>query len=216
MEGAVYGISELDMLTGIEKKLISFNETGQLRKAQNAMMTRTLEHILRPKAVFGVSDLLKGQKAASHFFDPSVILNKDILNTQGERIARKGQRLNPLDQMHFDETLIFINGDNSAQIDWVGQYKRERERKGGRSISDKRLKIILVNGNIKTTSEKLKSPVYFDQYGSLCHTFHIRHTPTRVFQPGETEKEGENEINKKTEKGMERKKRLLVQEVMLD
>ena len=81
--------------------------------------------------------------------------------------------------MHFDETLIFINGDNAAQVSWVYAVAKQKDQ------MNQRYKIILVNGDIKVTSQSLNHRVYFDQYGRLCQRFGIKHTPTLVFQPKE-------------------------------
>jgi len=196
VEGAVYTIAEPDMLTGIQAKLVSLEQSGDLEREKQAVIRRSVAHMLRPQAVAGVRDLEKGDTPSTRVFDPSMVLNKDIKNQNGYVVAHKGEHINPLDSMHFREMLVFINGDNPAQMTWANQVIDQSR------ASKERLKIILVRGDIKASSNGLKHRVYFDQHGSLCRHFHITHTPTRVFQPKEGKKQ--------------QQKTLLVQEVKID
>lgn len=130
-----------------------------------------------------------------HYFNPSTVLNKDIKNANGDVIAKKGTKINPLDDINFNERLVFINGDNPHQINWALQVIQKNRHH--HSV----IKIILVNGNIKDTSRALKTHVYFDQYGRLCQHFKIIHTPTLLYEP-------------EKEKGPT--KRLIVKEIKID
>lgn len=84
--------------------------------------------------------------------------------------AHKGDRINPLEHVPFRETLYFIDGDDKRQIDWMKQQKPDTV------IS----KIVLVNGNIKTSGESLDAQVYFDQNGPLSRRFQLDAVPARV------------------------------------
>ncbi len=195
VQGAIYQITEPDMLTGIQTKLEVMQKSGELERENQAVLNRTVQHILRPRPVSGVSDLPKGETPQIRTFNPSIILSKTIKDTHGDVIAVKGTRVNPLDYMDFDELLVFINGDNSSQVKWMSELINKAKSQ------NQKLKIILVNGNIKTTSTALKTQVYFDQYGKLCQHFKITHTPTLVFEP-------------QHQKGSEKK--LVVKEVQID
>ncbi|HGJ5858018.1 MAG TPA: hypothetical protein ACHBZ1_19960, partial [Arsenophonus nasoniae] len=71
--------------------------------------------------------------------------------------------INPFDITPFNETLYFIDGDDEKQLAWVAAQKPTA------AIH----KIILVNGNIKTTAETLNQRIYFDQGGVLVNRFGI-------------------------------------------
>jgi len=45
-------------------------------------------------------------------------------------------------------------------------------------------KVILVNGNIRETSERLDERIYFDQSGILTRKFGFQHIPARVTRDG--------------------------------
>ena len=173
--GAVYPIVEPDMLSAIHKKLVSMQKSGQLAQARKDFISRSVSHILRPKPVSDVTDL-GDAKPTKHLFNPSIVLDKNITNATGNIIAKKGTRINPLTIKSFDEALLFIDGDNSKQIQLASVELKKLARKY-RSI-----KIILVNGNINDTAKVLKHRIYFDQFGVLCHRFDIKHTPTLVTQ----------------------------------
>lgn len=195
VRGSIYQIIEPDMLTGIQTKLEVMQKSGELARENQAVLNRTLQHIIRPGPVAGVSDLPKGETPQIRTFNPSIILRKTIKDTHGDILAAKGTRVNPLDYMDFNEMLVFMNGDNSEQLKWVSELINKSKEK------NQTVKIILVNGNIKTTSIALKTQVYFDQYGKLCQHFKITHTPTLVFEP-------------QHQKGSEKK--LVVKEVQID
>lgn len=177
VHGQIYQIVEPDMLDAIHARLIDLEESGELEKQKQAFIKRAIQHVLRPKAVLGVLDIEPGEVAASHSVNPSIQVQNDILAQDGQIIARKGTTINPLDYMDFKEELLFINADNSDQVMWASQYIKKNVSKV--------IKIILVRGNIQSTSEKL-GKVYFDQNGTLCERFGIKRTPTKVFQPAHT------------------------------
>jgi conjugal transfer pilus assembly protein TraW len=177
VQGSVYRIVEPDMLTAIYQKLEKMQQDGTLAQQQHDFIARSIQHVLRPPSVSGVTDLASGVAPSKHYYDPSIIVNKDITNANGFVIAHKDMMINPLANMHFDEKLIFINGDNNLQINWVNKIIKKYNQE---NIS---YKVILVNGDIKKTSYAINNRVYFDQFGRLCSKFGILHTPSLVFQP---------------------------------
>lgn len=177
VQGAVYTIVEPDLLSGIQDKLKKMQADGGLARQQHLMLQRTIQHVLRPPRVMGVSDLPPGMPPKTRYFDPSIIIHHDIRNADGKVLASKGTRINPLDYTELHTVLIFINGDNNKQLEWATRLIPKNRQQGKSST------LILVNGNIKTVGESLQHRVYFDQYGKLCQRFAITHTPTIVYQP---------------------------------
>lgn len=173
--GAIYSIAEPDMLSAIHAKLSLMQLRGELEREKKAFIDNSIAHIVRPIPVVGVSDLNKAQ-AKSWLFNPSIVLDRTITSSTGKIIATAGETINPLKFKQFNEALIFINGDNQNQLNWVVQEIQKDEKKYSQ------LKIILVNGDINQTAKSLKTRVYFDQLGVLCKRFGITHTPTMVYQ----------------------------------
>jgi conjugal transfer pilus assembly protein TraW len=171
--GALYPIGESDFLSGIFSVLHDKEISGELRKQQEIFQARSIEHIVRPMPVQGVDDL--SGEPHSHFYDPTLTLTHPIFDRRGLFVAA-GTSINPLKEHNFDEALVFINGDNLKQQHWVIRFIEDSQK------SYRKIKIILVRGNIKEVSEHLQQKIYFDQAGFLCHIFHIEHTPTIVTQ----------------------------------
>lgn len=180
-EGAIYAIVEPDLLAGIAQTLQLKIDNGEWDKWQREWQLRTKAKSERPDPVVGVSDLPAEQSPRVWVFNPTVTVNRDItVMRQGKRVtlATQGERLNPLSVWPLKETLLFINGDNAAQMDWLKREFRHAPKQPDMGS----LKIILVRGNVKTTASTLQHRVYFDQFGALCQRFGITHTPTRVVQ----------------------------------
>lgn len=175
VRGSIYTIAEPDMLFGIHSKLLAMQKDGELNKIKKLVIKRSLSHILRPAPVIGVSDLKGDMKPHSHLYNPSILLSHDI--RIGNHVFKAGTVVNPLNNVNIDEKLIFINADNIIQVQWVKRKISDYEKLG------ERFKIILVQGNINDSAKSFNHRVYFDQYGKLCRTFDIKHTPTLVYQP---------------------------------
>jgi len=60
-------------------------------------------------------------------FDPSVVITEAITAPDGTVLAYPGQRLNPLDALPFDLTLLVFNGADAAQVAWVQREVHARE-----------------------------------------------------------------------------------------
>lgn len=173
--GSIYSISEPDMLTAIHDKLMVMQKSGELTAQKRNFISHSIAHIVRPNPVMSVSDL-GSNPPVTRIFNPSIVLNKNITNLNGDVVAYKGEKINPLNIHSFDEALFFINGDNQKQISWALQAENKYSNRF------KRIKIILVSGDINVSAKSLKRRVYFDQSGVLCKKFGITHTPTMVYQ----------------------------------
>lgn len=165
--GELYPIAEPDMLTTIHTRLKAMEESGELGQQQQAFKKRVIEHTLRPKPVEG---LTLAQENRTHYVDPSFTVSQDLADLQGRVFARKGQVINPLDNVPFDQTLYFIDGDNREQLAWMEAQQPKTLR----------YRIILVNGDIRETTNKLDARIYFDQDGTLSRKFQLTSIPARV------------------------------------
>lgn len=179
VQGTVYEIAEPDMLTGIQEKLTHMEESGELKRQQEDIQKRSIQHMLRPQPVSGVRALYPGESPMTRTFNPSILINQDIINSRGEVIARKGQSVNPFNHIGFDENLLFIDADQADQIQWVKKTIEEGEKDG------RPYKVILVNGDIQEASKLLHKRVFFDQRGFLCKHFGVKHVPTMIYRPGD-------------------------------
>ncbi|EBC2122333.1 type-F conjugative transfer system protein TraW [Salmonella enterica] len=165
--GDLWPVQEPDMLAVIMHRLEVLQQSGEMSKKMDEFKARVARNSLRPPAVEGVT---RAEKYASRLFDPSVRLADDIRDNEGRVFARKGEVMNPLQYVPFNQTLYFINGDDPEQMDWMKhQTPLTLERK-----------IILVRGSIPQSQTALDSRIYFDQNGVLCQRLGIDQVPARV------------------------------------
>ncbi|WP_338634680.1 type-F conjugative transfer system protein TraW (plasmid) [Erwinia persicina] len=165
--GHLFTIAEPDMLTFIKQRLQAMEDSGEMAKMQKETEERVKAHAVRPTPVAGLSPAVTTRSFA---FDPTFTVRETITDMQGRVIAKQGDQVNPLDRVPFSEVLYFLDGDNRAQVAWVKKQ----------IAGQMNFKVILVNGNIKETSDTLDEPVYFDQAGVLTTKFGFTHTPVRI------------------------------------
>ncbi|EMD3682019.1 type-F conjugative transfer system protein TraW [Salmonella enterica] len=165
--GDLWPVQEPDILAVIMHRLEVLQQSGEMSKKMDEFKARVARNSLRPPAVEGVT---RTEKYASRLFDPSVRLADDIRDNEGRVFARKGEVMNPLQYVPFNQTLYFINGDDPEQMDWMKHQ----------TPLTLESKIILVRGSIPQSQTALDSRIYFDQNGVLCHRLGIDQVPARV------------------------------------
>ena len=165
--GDLYPISEPDMLTTIQGRLKSMQESGELNQLQTAFKERVIKHTLRPTPVTG---LTLAKQDSTHCIDPSMVVSQDMADHQGRVFAKKGQRLNPLATAPFNQSLYFIDADDPRQLAWMRQQRPATPL----------YKVILVGGDIREATQALDTRLYFDQEGVLSRKFALTAVPARV------------------------------------
>lgn len=175
--GETYPIAENDFLSVLEKRVNEATANGRLATAQERWKEEAKNYRNRPNPVQGLTML---EKTHTFYFDPSVILSRDVVAPNGLIIAKAGTVVNPLKVMPLTETLIFLNADDKKEIAWC--QKKIEEIKEIKKV--KKSKIILVQGAILPTEKIFKTPIYFDQHGTLTAHFHITHVPAMIQQCG--------------------------------
>ena len=135
-----------------------------------AFAERAAARVRRPTPVAG---LTATQEARSWSYDPTVTLDRDIRDQKGNLIGAAGQRINPLDFVGLHEQLVFVDGDDTAQLDWAT-----------RGFGDPQAKIIFVAGSPLEAMSTRKRRFFFDQEGRLTQRFGIEHVPAVVAQAG--------------------------------
>lgn len=164
--GTTFEILEEDLLEVIEKRLNTLEAEGSLQNHQQKIAKQTQEKIKRPKPVAGIQHTTK---ARSFIYDPSITVPYDLKDHQGTVFQTKGTKVNPLDYQSLTKSLLFIDGDNQPQVEWVLTQQPNNQ-------------IILTNGSPFKLMEKLDRPVYFDQEGALTKKLGIQQVPAKVTQ----------------------------------
>jgi conjugal transfer pilus assembly protein TraW len=164
--GTTFDIIEEDLLEVIEKKLVKLNEGGSLQKHQQKIALEAQEKIKRPKPVEEVKHTTKPR---SFIYDPSITVPYDLKDHQGRIFHAKGTKVNPLDYKSLSNPLLFIDGDDEAQVGWAKEQNPNSQ-------------IILIKGSPFELMEKLDRSVYFDQEGVLVKKLGIQQVPAKVTQ----------------------------------
>lgn len=162
--GTVYPIAEEDIIQYLKNK-IAYSGESWMKEFQKS----TLEKMKTPKPVSGIT---KAQEYRTFSFDPSITLTQDVIDHEGQIIAKAGTRINPLDHVSLDYEMIFFDGDDPAQCAFARENK------------SKKSKWILIKGNPYDLEIQENYPVYFDQQGVLVQKFGIKKVPAKVSQEG--------------------------------
>lgn len=179
IEGHTYKIIEEDILELIKKRLAQVDLDGLNKKIQ----ARTKKYVERPTPA---SNIVRAKESKEYIYDPTYTLDEDILDHKGQLIHRSGTKVNPLEFTNLTNSLLFIDGDDKAQVDFAlelsNQYQNDSKKQ-----SPKNLKIILVNGSPLQLQRKYKDKqiwFYFDQGGFISQKLEVKEVPAIVEQDG--------------------------------
>ena len=167
-QGAVFPVIERDLLEQIHSRLVAMEKSGETAKLNDQLKRRTAARVNRPDPVAGIARAIDDR---SWSFDPTITLAADIRGAKGELIHAAGTRVNPLDSVVLRADLLFLDGDDAAQVAWA--LKQDRQAK-----------LILVSGALLELMKARQRRFYFDQGGKLTERFGIRAVPARVRQQG--------------------------------
>ena len=168
--GETFPILEENLLTVIQNKLKTLEQTGEIARHQQEI-ARKAEHKFRnPPAVQGITTTTTPR---TWLYDPSLTVKEDIKDHQGRVIVAQGTMFNPLDTVSWGVPLLLLDGDDPKQIAWA-------------KAQDPSSKWVLVKGRPLDLEEQLKRPIYFDQGGMLTRKFGIRAVPCRITQQGKS------------------------------
>jgi len=172
--GTIYPIFEEDIKEFIYKRLNTMQENGELERAKRKFIENVKAHTLRPTPVLGLTTIANADEAQTFYYDPTLVLNRNIEDANGRVLFAKGTKINPLEKVTLHSVLFFFNADDKRQVKWAINEAKNYSY----------IKYILVQGNIKDAGDVLKNRIYFDQYGVLSKKFGIKHVPSVISQDG--------------------------------
>ena len=155
-----YGIAEPDLLSVIEQKLQNLD----IADYQKRLTDEFNVHVNNPLPVKEVANTTKEK---TFYFDPTIVAQQDIKDAQGKVVVAKGQGFNPLVLVKQRVSLLFVDGDNKAQVAWALAQQG---------------KIVLTAGSPVELMKKHKTRIYFDQGGAICKKLGITQVPASVAQ----------------------------------
>lgn len=169
-QGTVFRVVEPDLLEQIRAKLQRLEASGETARLNADLKKRTIARVNRPEPVAGLGTASNPRQWT---FDPTITVEADISDDKGRLIISAGTRVNPLDTVGLRQKLIFINGDDAAQLAWAIKVHKAADAK-----------LILVKGAPLDLMRARQRRFYFDQGGSLVKRFGIRAIPAIVEQQG--------------------------------
>lgn len=170
VSGETFPVIEPDLMATIEARLQNLQATGGIDRMNAEFARRAEARVRRPKPVDGITPAVQMREWA---YDPTIVIEHDVSDQKGNLIARRGQTVNPLDFVTMHQALVFVDGDDKAQMAWATER-----------YSDLKAKIILVSGSPIEEMTARKRRFYFDQEGRLTGKFGIQHTPAVAIQQG--------------------------------
>ncbi len=165
VQGEVHEIVEVSPVEIIQAKLSSLKESGEYENFQSQIQEKMKNSVTQPKPLEGWTPTLKSR---TYIFDPTFVVPRDITDHKGRVLARKGMRINPLDRIPLERTLLFIDGRDEVQVAWALSQMSETT------------KIILVAGSPLALMKDHSHPVYYDQGRMLLEKFKIVQIPARL------------------------------------
>lgn len=170
--GPTYDIAERDLIAVMQEKLQAMQESGELRKVEEDYREKVIAGIERPRAVPGIKS---AQSAKTYYIDPTFTLQRDVVDEQGRIMFPKGMRVNPLDYTGLSQVLVFFDGDDEKQREFVAGFLKEEKLP---------VKPILIAGAPLELMREWKREIFFDQGGVLSKHFNITVSPATVRQEG--------------------------------
>jgi conjugal transfer pilus assembly protein TraW len=115
-QGTLFPVIEVDMLRMIEAKLRAAQASGRIDAANRESARRSIEKVKRPPPVSGITPTVKPRV---WLYDPTITIDQDLRDQKGRLIIAKGARVNPLDTVGLRQRLVFLDGDDPAQVAWA-------------------------------------------------------------------------------------------------
>lgn len=167
VQGTTYPVIEESLLEHLQHQLSALPpETLQLKQLE--VQERFKQSVVNPNPVSGIH---KTSGFRTYAVDPTITLDKDILDHQGHIIAARGSTVNPLTTVQLKSSLLIFDGTDPEQVTWA-------ETQGDRT------KWIIIKGRTFDLMKQHERAVYFDQGGAICRQFKIVAVPAVIRQNG--------------------------------
>jgi conjugal transfer pilus assembly protein TraW len=168
VDGVVFDIKEPDLMVQMQSNIAKLS-AEELARHQHTIKEKMVAKIEEPAPIKNIS---KALKTRTFTYDPTFTVDKDYRDHEGNLIAVRGTKINPLDHITYDKELIFIDARDSTQVNWL------------KALDKKPRKIILIGGRPLDLEKELNEEVYYDQKGFITRKFNIESVPARAWQEG--------------------------------
>jgi conjugal transfer pilus assembly protein TraW len=176
--GQTFKVAEESFVAMLKKRL----ESVDIEKEKGKMQAKAKEQVENPIPVRGINPATRDKV---FYFDPTYVLDKDIVLPCGKILHKAATKVNPLEHMNFNRRLFFIDGSRKDQVAWLKEQLNSAplQKEDKEAVEDR---VILVGGSVFKLKEELgdlhEDKVYFDQAGELTSKFGINAIPAIVSQ----------------------------------
>jgi conjugal transfer pilus assembly protein TraW len=172
VHGRVYDIAERDLIEVLMQRGQAEVDSGEWDKKLERWRKQAKAQTARPQGI----SLPRASITASHLFDPSVVISRDITDNNGNLLVPAGTHFNPFSVTSLSRHLIFIDGEDPEQIDWMMTLTAESPTGPAGFV------VILTDGPILELMNRLDRRLFFDQNQNYVTKLAIRSLPARVYQ----------------------------------
>jgi conjugal transfer pilus assembly protein TraW len=169
--GKTYEIAETDLLEHIQSELRAMEHDGRLAAEQERLRARATATVERPPGRV----LPRASESRVYYHDPGVTTDYDIIDHLGNVIYQAGTTVNPLEYASLSTPILFFDGDDGAQSDWVRNLLGDEPD---------RYLALMTNGPVIELMQQWNVRLYFDQHGRYSTQLGIRALPAVVRQEG--------------------------------
>jgi conjugal transfer pilus assembly protein TraW len=169
--GKTYEIEEPDLLEHIESELTAMQKDGRMLEQQEQFKRNAQKSVERPAGVH----LPRASASRVYFYDPSITAEADVLDHLDRVIHPAGTVINPLEYVSLPTPLVFFDGDDKAQSNWVHELIKDEPQQ---------FMALMINGPVIDRMTEWNLRLYFDQRGQYVRKFGIEALPAVVRQEG--------------------------------
>jgi conjugal transfer pilus assembly protein TraW len=173
--GTTYTIQEKDAIEAIKERVVAMQKNGEMDRIHKEWLDKTKSRVENgPPPVLG---LKKAVEDKVWFFDPSIVANQNVSDSDGKLLIKAGTRVNPLQLRGLKYEYLIIDGLSGEQVKWaVKEYKKS-------SIP---IRIVLIAGSpTKLMREYPEIQFFFDQNGRMVERFGLSSIPVHLKQEGQ-------------------------------
>jgi conjugal transfer pilus assembly protein TraW len=171
--GTTSQILEEDLIVALKKKFEDFDWEGGMKRAQDRFWSIQTEQ--------PVVDATRNRR---RLFDPSVEIEDDLVTAAGTVLMRKGDRINPLENMPLDDTILVFDGTKEEHLKWVEEQLK--------SVSTKNYWLITTRVDVENDNgwgsftgmmQRFNDRVFFLLPGQM-ERLGLERVPSRITQAG--------------------------------
>ncbi|RKY68858.1 MAG: hypothetical protein DRQ02_02980 [Candidatus Latescibacterota bacterium] len=164
--GHTYPVTERDALEELIERVsrVDWQKVFNREKIKDAIRNYRPDTALLPRA----------QRERTRLVDMTYTLPFDIPDGKGGILYPRGYTFNPLDYIHFDRTVVVIDGEDPEQVRWFSHSKYAGEIK---------TMLLLTAGSYFDLAKELNRPVFYATT-DIIHRFQLQAVPSVIRQEG--------------------------------